>query len=344
MINPALERRYADCTELVDAWKGFLEYYNKAVKEQNFQPSPEAEQAFLDAKARIAMLHDSFMAALKHDQNVGQNMLSIVNRSITLRHLRKLGAADQKKIEIEWHECYLLLNETTSQLAEERDRLAEVNEFTWRMGRIQERIFLTIKAFLGSIYFKVIVAVAILGGLVFALLAAEYEILRKTKGIAEPYASFLDFRRDKLKLDSSYSSLEKMLGGKLSNDRMPSGFQRRDQENTQENVANTFRQTFRIDGGASADEHLKSATAFASIAISQPDGPDVTAWLFYWHDRQAPRAFVRAFDLETSNPQNQMAEYLARLYTVFADNNVLVILGGPNKDAQQPVRRRVFGK
>ncbi|MDK2972013.1 MAG: hypothetical protein PWP23_1768 [Candidatus Sumerlaeota bacterium] len=343
MINPLLERRYADCTELIDAWKGFMEFFNKAIKEENFQPTPEMEQAFLDSKARIAMLHDSFMASLKHDQNVGQNMLSIVNRSITLRHLRKFNPADQKKIEIEWHECYLLLNETTSRLAEERERLAEVNEVAWKLGKMRERLFVTLKAFFTSIYFKIIVAVGILGGLIFAFVATEYDALRTVKGIGEPYQSFLDFRRDTMGMDSSYSSLGKLLDGKLSEEKLPDGFKRREQENKQDVVANTFAQVFEVDG-TDAAEFLNSATEFKGVAFSQPDGPEVTAYLFYWFEPQPAKRFTYAFDNEASNPQNPTMEYLGNLYTVFYDNNVLVILGGPRKNDQEPVRRRVFKK
>src|SRR5690606_13071397 len=155
MINPDLERRYADCSELVDAWKAYLDHYTKYVRNPEAVITPELEQKFMDVKARIAMLHDSFMEALRQDQNIGQNMLSIVNRSITLRHLRKLGQADQKKVEIEWHECYLLLNMTVSTIAEERERLAEINEVTWKIQKVRERIWLNIVAFFKSIYFKI---------------------------------------------------------------------------------------------------------------------------------------------------------------------------------------------
>ena len=124
MINPVLDRRYNDCSTLAEAWKSYLDFFTKVVK-QGADITPEMEQTFMETKAQIAMMHDSLMEAITRDANIGQNMMSIVNRSITLRHVRRLGGADQKKIEIEWHECFLLLNETLSALGEAGGRTAQ---------------------------------------------------------------------------------------------------------------------------------------------------------------------------------------------------------------------------
>lgn len=163
MINPVLERRYADCTQLSEAWKSYLDYFTKVVK-QGAEISPEMEAAFMEIKAQVAMLHDSLMESITRDANIGQNMMSIINRSITLRHVRRLGNADQKKIEIEWHECFLLLNETISALGEERDRLAGIKEFDVRMQKLKSGVVGSITGFFGSIWFKLILTVLILGG------------------------------------------------------------------------------------------------------------------------------------------------------------------------------------
>lgn len=167
MINPVLERRYADCTTLSDAWKSYLDFFTKVVK-QGVDITPEMEAAFMETKAQVAMMHDSLMEAISRDANIGQNMMSIVNRSITLRHVRRLGNADQKKIEIEWHECYLLVNETLSALGEERERLAGIKEFDVKMQKFKTGVVAQITGFFRSVWFKLILAILIIGGTVWS--------------------------------------------------------------------------------------------------------------------------------------------------------------------------------
>jgi hypothetical protein len=161
MINPELERRYADCTVLVEEWGAFFDLVNRALK-SNEAIQPQVEQQFLAVKARIAMLHDSFMESLKHDKPTGNKMLEIVNRSITLKSVRKASEPEQKKTESEWHECFLLLNETVSALDEERARIANINEWAWRLGKVQTTIFVHAKAILNSIFFKIFATIAVI--------------------------------------------------------------------------------------------------------------------------------------------------------------------------------------
>lgn len=171
MIDQDLERRYTDCSELVEAWKLMLEMINEAVKNPD-AITPQSEEQFLRAKARIAMLHDSFMDSLKHDKAVGTNMIEIVNRSITLRMMTRISEAESKKLEIEWHEVFLLLNETVSTLNEKRAELGEINEFMFKLGKVVDRMKTNFKSFLRSIYFKIIVGTAVACVIIFGVPAA----------------------------------------------------------------------------------------------------------------------------------------------------------------------------
>lgn len=205
MIDPALERRYADCQELVEAWRSFLEFYNVAVKSPE-QINPQNEQGFLNAKARVAMLHDSFMDSIERDRQTGANMLGLINRSITLRHLNKMGAADHKKMEIEWHEVYLLLSDTVTALEEERSRLAGISQSSHNMKKMQERLFANLKAFLHSWFFKLIVFLAIVGGLCSSVFIFEDE-LRTADWSKKHFPKVLAFERNILGLDAPYSDV-----------------------------------------------------------------------------------------------------------------------------------------
>lgn len=346
MINPALERRYADCSELVEAWKSYLEMLTGLVKNTEHEVTPEDEQRFMDVKARIAMLHDSFMDSLRHDQNIGQNMLSIVNRSITLRHLRKLGQADVKKIEIEWHECYLLLNESVSTLAEERERLGEVNELTWKIGKLRERLWVNTRAFFRSIYFKIIVALVILAAVIALppLFGWSWDNLRTMKGVGEPYSAFRDFTRDSLGMSAPYSSLDKFTQARLAEGKLRSGYQARKQDNTTKDNASVAFASLRINGTA-GNTFLSGAEAFSAYQITLPDNrPPAFAYIFYWFEDGKSRDFVREFRTQAGDSTNFMAQSLANQFSIFNDENVLVVLQATFPDLRDQVQREVFQK
>lgn len=205
MIDPALERCHADCVELVDAWRAFYDLVSVSIKSPD-QITPQLESSFMASKARVAMLHDSFMESLERDKSMGANMLALVNRSITLRQVAKLGGADHKKIEIEWHEVYLLLSESVTGLEEKRAKLANVSAASYASKKAAQRVTNLIKAFLGSVWFKLLIVLAILGGIVGAMFYFADD-LRKHPSTKDYFAKFVTFQRTTLNMDVPYSSL-----------------------------------------------------------------------------------------------------------------------------------------
>lgn len=190
MIDQDLERRYADCAELVEAWRIMNEMINRAMKNPD-SIDPQGEEDFLRVKARIAMLHDSFMDSLKHDKAVGTNMIEIVNRAISLRVMNRMSEAEAKKLEIEWHEAYLLLNETVSAMNDRRQELGEINEVAFKMRRMVERAQTNFKAFLLSVYFKIIVGAVALTFIIWGVPALgiyDWDNLRDIRPL-EPVVS-----------------------------------------------------------------------------------------------------------------------------------------------------------
>ena len=342
MINPVLERRYADCNELVEAWKAYLEFFNLSVKSEDFQSSPDQEQQFLDCKARIAMLHDSFMESLKHDQSVGQNMLSIVNRSITLNHVRKAGHADQKKIEIEWHECYLLLNETVSNLSEERDKLADVNEMAFKLGKVKARAMTNLKSFMRSVWFKVALSIFIVFAIIFGVPffgIYDWNNLRSVQGIGEPYAKFVDIQREYLGISGPYSTIQAYMDAEVQSP--PPNFDVQSHNEKKDTVAGSFQGAFDVDGQDAA-EALKSAGEFRSvIVVNEDSGEQVTGYVFYWFEPGKPRQFVAAFDQAAADPNNYTARSLDSIYSRGYKENVLFLVSG-NPETRDDFIVRVF--
>lgn len=148
MIDPVLERNTADCTEILEHWRKFHDHMAAAVKNEAITPEREAD--FLAVKSRIAMLHDSFMASLTADRNIGQSMLTIVSRAITLHHLARMSVAEIKKMEIEWHQAYLLLQETLGNLEERRAKLAQVSEAAYKAEKFRTNVKQTIDRIIKS--------------------------------------------------------------------------------------------------------------------------------------------------------------------------------------------------
>jgi len=159
MIDPNVERLYSDCRELLNLWRRYHDFFKIAVSGEAI--TPEKEHEFITIKSRIAMLHDAFMDCLEHDQNIGQSVLSIVTRSITLKHVHRMSTAEIKKIELEWHESYLLLNETLGVLDDKRRQFALVTPSVYYREMYTRKASKALHDFISSWVFKTIVGLGI---------------------------------------------------------------------------------------------------------------------------------------------------------------------------------------
>lgn len=153
MEDLALNRRLEETRELHTRWSQFHDFFTMALKGES--AGAEAEMRFLDLKTRICMLHDGFMQSLKHDQKVGQQVLGILGQCILLRRIPLMNGAEIQKLELDWNEAYMLMNETIAALDEERRRLANVNESTYRIQKAREKVMAQIHNVLTNTLFRV---------------------------------------------------------------------------------------------------------------------------------------------------------------------------------------------
>lgn len=168
MIDLDLERRIKDCQELSLLWKKLREFLLMANAGQDL--TPENEAAFLTIKSEIAIRHDSLMDSLPSNQaNAGQTLLDIVIRSITLKFVHTLSAADLKKMDQEWHDSFILLTEVIGQLEEERDRLAKISKFSASMAKWKKSASTVFYGFVGSGYTKIVVFLLVIGGVFYGI-------------------------------------------------------------------------------------------------------------------------------------------------------------------------------
>ena len=174
MIDPELERQYHDCEELLTYWQNFHEYYDMAIAGKGL--TPENEENFLQIKSRIAMLTDSFIDALKDEDQetlvAGQGIQKIVETSITLKILSKMDFATVRKAQLEWNESYILLTDTIGKLSNKREELSHISATQANLAKIGGTISQKTTAFLKSGGFKL----AIFGGIVGAILFVVFYV------------------------------------------------------------------------------------------------------------------------------------------------------------------------
>ena len=164
MINPILEKQVADCREIRDQWHKFRDLFNSAINQQ--EPiTQEKEMEFLKVKSAIAMLFDGYLDAIRSGQKIAQNVMTIVSRSITLKHVADLSLAESKKFEIEWHEAFLQMEETVTQLEEESKRLAQISGAAHMRRQMAARVTGALSGGVRSTGFKMGVILAIVLGL-----------------------------------------------------------------------------------------------------------------------------------------------------------------------------------
>jgi hypothetical protein len=137
MIDPVLNRKLENCKKLMALWRSFHERLTDCIKGKAFTPQDEAE--FLKLKSQIAILHDSFLESVEGSLPVAQSVISVVERCILLRQVAKLSPAEIKKMEIEWHESYLLMNETIGLLQEKIDKIARVSRASYETRRVVDK-------------------------------------------------------------------------------------------------------------------------------------------------------------------------------------------------------------
>lgn len=344
MQNPVLDRRLIDCKELSEAWRKFLDLFNASIRGGDAL-SPENEQQFLECKSRIAMVHDSFMDSLKHDQQIGQNIYGIVTRCITMRHVHKMSPAETKKIEIEWHESYLLLNETVTSLEEEIHTLAQVNPTKFHIQRFLTNFKANLKAFFGSSLFKIALGAVVVLFVLFGIPAFgiyDYDNLRKVNGVNAVYFQFMNLKRMAIS-STPYGKLSHFMTQYLPGNQAPDGYAyegNADLNPKKDKMAANF-----LGIPLTGSDHknmkdaLNSSLEFEGRRLSEIKQSntyvDVGCYCFYSNHEA----------VEIARQYNEfMKNYPPVGFSVFAMNNVLVILQGQDKTARQSLATKQFGQ
>ena len=196
MEDPVLNCNLDETKELQTRWSQFHDFCKAAMQQGQKKITPQAEMKFLELKSRIAMLHDSFMDSLKHEQKVGQNIMQIASDCILLKRVAIWSDAESQKFEFDWNECFMLMNEQLSSLEEEQKRLAGISERAWNASKRRERIQATIHNFLHSAGFKFAVISLVLFMVLYGIPALgiyDYRRLHDTRALVPAYNIFVNY-------------------------------------------------------------------------------------------------------------------------------------------------------
>ncbi|NQU42382.1 hypothetical protein HQ520_03800 [bacterium] len=153
MHDTILDQHLDHCRQLLKNWQHFHMFISEC-KEEGKTFGGEDEARFLKVKSQIAILFDSFFESIT-DRNreviaTAQSILTVVENSILLRTVQRMSVAELKKMEIEWHEAYLLVNSIIGMLEEEQARLAKISPTKHRLEIMGARASLAVKSFVHS--------------------------------------------------------------------------------------------------------------------------------------------------------------------------------------------------
>lgn len=165
MTKTELEARVADVKNLIRIWHRFYR-----TLQAGFEPdtlTPEREREFQEIKTTVAEKHQAFMSVIEHDTHIGQSILNMIKRVISLKEFGQLSAIEINKVSIEWHDANILLHETLGALEykiEEIENVTTQEQFQkrWKSGGAE-----TARKLLKVV--KWLVILGIFGGGIFAL-------------------------------------------------------------------------------------------------------------------------------------------------------------------------------
>jgi hypothetical protein len=334
MIDPAVERQYSDSKELLALWRTFHDFFVMGIKGENI--SPEKEAQFLEIKSRIAMLHDSFMDALSHDQNIGQEILNIITRAITLKHLSKQSPADGKKMEIEWHESYLLLNETIGTLEDKRAELGRINETQYRASKAAGVLGQKARNFFGSFYFKLTVGLIVFFGAtvgVQMLGIYDYNDLGRIPALRTPYqtakAVFYHFNPD-----SPWPTIDSVPRKPYTG--WPVGFK------PPEIKADAKKEDIisQLSGVTGVPENLEKATEYRKEVTSKEFKGTIEIHSFLLPDAATARTISDAWEAYTQTPE--AGKRFERRIRIARNVNYIVVIKADSYEITDTIRDGVF--
>ena len=179
MIDPIVEKNLESCRHLLKYWQQFRMFL-VACGDPARVFTPQEEAQFLRLKSEVAMIYDAFFESLQSSNRESvasaQSIMSIVQSCITLKQVQSLNAAERRKFEIEWHESYMLVNETIAMLEDKHSQLSNITPSQHRRAEMAKKLknfVQRVKASTGVMATVVVILLLVAVVAVFALDVGE---------------------------------------------------------------------------------------------------------------------------------------------------------------------------
>lgn len=165
-----IEERIEEIKDLMRIWMRFYRILSAGFDPENLTPEKEAE--FHQIKTIVAQRHRHFMEVITDDEDkhIGQNVLNLVKRVISLKEFAKLSPLEINKLSIEWHDANILLNEILGSLEYQIVVVQKGGSVKSKGKDESEGAGEKIRNFLGSKYIKfgfVLVILAVVAGVIY---------------------------------------------------------------------------------------------------------------------------------------------------------------------------------
>ena len=190
-----IEERIEDIKDLIRIWRRFYRILSAGFDPENLTPEKEAE--FHQIKTTVAQRHRHFMEVITEDEDkhIGQNVLNLVKRVISLKEFAKLSTLEINKLSIEWHDASILLNEILGSLEYQLSVVRKGGHLETKFEDESRGKGEKISGFLGGKYVKlgfVLVILAVIAGVIHVY----WEPIQRSPFYQEYISSYVETIQD----------------------------------------------------------------------------------------------------------------------------------------------------
>ena len=351
MIDYALEQRLKDVASLLEHWGVFREYYK--IGEAKEKPTRDQEDAFLECKKKIAMLHDEFMETIPQNdtpsnrkkQKDGKSIIKHVIQCVTIKHIHTFYSNQHKEFERDWNDAYLLLNETIEKLEKKRDELKNVSYTQMATAEMKKKIQKQIGDFIkgpipryagGALFFILIPIILQLTGL--------YDIQNVPVDFpktAKFYYPLENAYRSSFNPDLKYTNLEftaRVEGNLPNNYEFPS---RQPQTGVMDAIAVVNQINY--SSGLDLTSELQVAKGFSHENYIVENGQPLDMYIFLLSTNSDAEAAYKVYLQWFNNLTEEEKSQINSSYSYFYTNNIFIFISSQSTNARNHFKQRVWG-
>ncbi len=136
MKDKGLERKIALLIEFIDEWIGFRDFLKGALRDGKI--SAEEERKFLEIKSLIARKYQGLGQTLGEEFSPDNRVTEIISQAVSLEGMAGTSGMKFAKIENDWHQSYIRLNEFLGGLESQRDQIAKISRASIFFGGLSK--------------------------------------------------------------------------------------------------------------------------------------------------------------------------------------------------------------